>query len=426
MNTYSLPYGNQTLSVQVADENFCYYASPASGSAPNQAALLQDSLDHPIGAPRLEESVRPAMKVAVMVDDITRPTPKRVILSEVLRRLRNIGVPKSQLRVVLGLGTHRQMRPDEIETFVGKENLEGVELVNIDYKDKSCFVDLGVTENGMPIEVYRAVMEVDFKIAIGNIVPHVAAGWGGGAKMIQPAVCSERTTAVTHLMAATQQNVLEVCGNADNRVRREMEKIAGRVGLNFIVNTVLNDQKQMLGVFSGDFIRAHRAGVELARQVLCPRIPAEADIVIASANPAHVDMWQGCKPFIFSLFGLKPGGVLIFVIEGGEGLCGNAPQHEAVLRKYSLYPFDELKALVDQGKIEDRVGAHVPLFFATVRAKAQAILCVSRGLTLQDKQCLGFEHAETVEAALRRAYQLTSSQARVGILPYAGETLVRL
>jgi nickel-dependent lactate racemase len=362
----------------------------------------------------------------VIVDDITRPTPKKRILTEVLRRLAAGGVPRSQVRVVMGLGTHRQMRMDEIEAYLGKENLAGVELVNNDYKDKTCFVDLGVTENGTPIEVYRAVMEADFKIAIGNIVPHVAAGWGGGAKMIQPAVCSERTTGVTHLMAATKQNVFEVCGNADNLVRREMETIAGRVGLNFIVNTVLNDEKQMLGVFSGHFVQAHRAGVELAKQVLCPRIPAQADIVIASANPAHVDMWQGCKPYIFSLFGLKPGGVLIFVIDATEGLCGNAPQHEAALRDYSLVPFEELKALVDQGKIVDKVGAHVPLFFATVRQKAFTTLCVSHGLTPQDKACLGFEHAETVEAALQKAYQLTSPHATVGIMPYAGETLVRL
>ena len=36
-----------------------------------------------------------------------------------------------------------------------------------------------------------------------------------------------------------EQNVMETCGNADNKCRREMELIARQVGLKFIVNTVM-------------------------------------------------------------------------------------------------------------------------------------------------------------------------------------------
>lgn len=257
---------------------------------------------------------------------------------------------------------------------------------------------MGRTDSGTPIEVYKDVVESDFKIAIGNITPHIAVGWGGGAKMIQSGVCSERITEVTHLNACTMQSVLEVCGsadNADNAIRREMEVIAGRVGLDFIINTVLDENKNMLGVFSGHYIKVHRKGIELAKEVMCPKIPKKADVLISSANPCHVDFWQGCKPYIYSQYGVKESGVLIFLIDGKEGLCGSAPRHDAILRKYSLMTFVLIYEDVKNGKLSDIVGINVPLFHARIRNRVTTI-CVSNGFTQENAECLGFIYAKSI------------------------------
>ena len=243
--------------------------------------------------------------------------------------------------------------------------------------------------------------------------------------MIQPGVCSERTTEITHLMACTLQPVLEVCGNADNQTRAEMEKTAGQVGLDFIVNTVLDENKNILGVFTGHYIKAHREGVKLAKKVMCPGIPAQGDILIASAYPSDIDFWQGCKPYIYAQYGVKEGGVLIFTIDGCEGLCGNAPQHEETLRKWSLVSFEEQKAAVDKGEIKDVVGINVPLFHSTVRHRT-ATICVSRGFTAEDAACLGFDYARSMDETLEKAFNIKGKEAKVGIIPYCGETLVRV
>jgi nickel-dependent lactate racemase len=426
MAVYRIPYGKDYLDVDINERNLLFYASPVKMSEnPDQVRVIEKSLDEPVGTRRLEELVSPTMKISVMIDDITRPTPKKMLLPAVLKRLEKAGVPRGNIKIVIGLGTHRQMTDEEIEIHIGKNNIKGYEFVNIDYKDESAFVNLGKSDNGTPIEVYKEVVETDFKIAIGNIVPHIAAGWGGGAKMIQPGVCSERTTEVTHLMACTLQPVLEVCGNADNETRREMEKIAGRVGLDYIVNTVLDENRNILGVFCGHYIKAHRAGVELAEKLMCPEIPAQADILIASAYPSDIDFWQGCKPYIYAQYGVKTSGVLIFVIDGCEGFCGNAPQHEDTLRKWSLVSFEEQKAAVAKGEIKDIVGINVPLFHSTVRHRTTTI-CVSRGFTKEDAECLGFIYAGSIEKALDMAYDLKGKDAKVGIIPYCGETLVRL
>ncbi len=270
----------------------------------------------------------------------------------------------------------------------------------------------------------RQVYESDFVVAMGNIVPHIAAGWGGGAKMIQPGVCSERTTEVTHLIACTKQKVQDVCGNAENQVRLEMEEIAGLVGLDFIANTVMDEHKRIHGIFCGHFVQAHRAGVELAKKIMCPPVPGKADIVIASANPAQIDFWQGCKPYIFAQFGLKEGGTMIFAMRAEEGLCGNAFHHEQILRRYCTMPYDDILKEVEAGKVKDIVGINVPLFIAGLAGRFRTIL-VSEGLDAEKAGVLGFDYAPSMEEAIRMAFEEQGENASVGIIPYAGETLVR-
>ena len=419
-----IPFGDELINIDICDRNFKFFAAPVkTGKIPDQELTVENSLDRPIGSETLENTVRPSMRIAVIVDDATRPTPKKKILPKVMKRLEKAGVPRNNIKIVIGLGTHRPMTDSEIDKEIGRENIAGCELVNIDYRDSSRFISLGVTESGTPIEIYKEVAEADFKIAIGNIAPHIAAGWGGGAKMIQPGVCSEKTTEVTHLNACTIQSVLEVCGNADNEVRREMEAIAAKAGLDFIVNTVLDENKNILGVFSGHFIKAHRKGIELAKKAMCPEIPGKADILIVSANPCHIDYWQGCKPYIYSQYGIRDGGVLIFLIDGSGGLCGSAPGHDKTLRKYSLETFDNICEAVKNGEIEDIVGINVPLFHAGIRKRVTTI-CVSHGFSREDAGCLGFEYANSVEEALEMAYSLISKDTSVGVIPYAGETLV--
>jgi len=425
MSIFEIPYGEKVLTVDIDEKKILFFASPVKTERiPDPQLAIEESLESPIQSKKLEELVNSAMQVIIMVDDTTRPTPKKLILTSVLKRLEKAGIKKNQIKIAIGLGTHRQMTHYEIEEHIGLENISGSELINIDYKDIDRFVDLGYSENGTPIEVYREVVESDFRIAIGNIVPHITAGWGGGAKMIQPGVCSEKTTEVTHLMSCMLQDVMDVCGTTDNVARNEMVKIAGLVGLDFIVNTVMDEEKNILGVFSGHFEAAHLQGVELAKKVMCPEIPEKADILIASANPSYIDYWQGCKPYIFAQYGVKNEGVLIFVINASEGLCGNAPHHKKTLVKYSKSSVDEIRNLVEEGKIDDIVGITVPLLHASVRNRVTTI-CVSEGFTKEDIECLGFVYAKNLEDALLQAYELKSKDAKIGIIPFCGETLVR-
>lgn len=424
---YTIPFGKEVLAFELDERRVQYVAAPLKPSVPGDPdALIEASLDRPIGTEKLEELLDKGMKVLILIDDITRPTPKKQILEHVLRRISRAGVRREDVTICIAPGTHRSMTEEEKLTHIGGEILANFRLINPSYTELDRFTHLGDTPSGIPIDVYTIALEADFILGIGNIVPHVSAGWGGGAKIVQPGICGERTTQGTHVIAALEQNVMETCGNADNQCRREMEWIAGKVGLKFIVNTVMDEDKHILGVFSGHYIAAHRAGIELARQILSPEIPCKTDIVIASANPAEVDFWQADKPFVFSQYGLKDGGTLIFVMSGDEGLCGNAPHHEKAIRALCTRSEEEIRDMAAKGEIEDLIAIDNPIHLDQVRKRGVNTLLVSKGLTEVDAAALGFTLCKSLEEALQKADSRQGSEATIGIIPYCGETMVHI
>lgn len=423
---YEIPCGEEILFVNIPEENVIFYVTPVQiGQTLNADELIEEALDAPFGSLHLEEAVASAQKILVLLDDITRPTPKKQLIEHIIVRLERAGKTDNQIMLAFAPGTHRPLTEEEILKLLGAEIVGRFEIININYKNTERLVYIGDSPSGIPIDVYREAVEADYLIGIGNIVPHVSAGWGGGAKIVQPGICGERTTQGTHLMAALEQNVMETCGNADNKCRHEMELIAKRVGLKFIVNTVMDEHQRLQGVFCGDCVEAHRAGVAMAKKVLCPEIPAKADILIASANPCEIDFWQGGKPYVFAQYAIRDGGTLIFVMEGREGLCGNSPEHEYVLRHYSTLSEETIRLDVQNGVISDLIGVDTPIYHDQIRKRGINVLLVTKGFTQADADALGFELARDLDTAIEKAFRIQGSLAKVGIIPYCGETLVR-
>jgi len=415
-----------TTQVEIDDRNLLFYAAHRKiAEIPDQVRVIEEALEHPIGTGKLEEMLKASSHVVIMVDDVTRPTPAARILPRVLQRIHAAGVPDKAVLIFIGMGTHRPMTEEELCIKLGEEVRQRYRVINRDYREGP-FVDLGYTESGTPIEISREIVEADFKIAIGNVIPHISAGWGGGSKMLLPGVCSQKTTDMMHLMACVVQPVLEVIGTRDNKPRAEMDAIAARVGLDFIVNTVMDEDKNLLGVFAGHFVEAHRAACHMAEQVMVIPIPAQADILIVSANPCHFDYWQGIKPYAYCHRAVREGGVIIFLLDGTEGLCGDAPSHEETVRQYLPWSFEGQKAAVERGEVQDLVGLNVPMYHATVRHRVRSTILVTNHLSPDDVDALGFDSAPSVQAALARAFEMLGRGARVGLIPFGGETLVRV
>ena len=147
----------------------------------------------PVESGRLEDSVRPGSTIAIVVDDPSRWTPVREALPLVLDRLHAAGVRKENVTISVGVGRHHAVDLPSMRTRVGEEIAAAYRCFSPPVDDLSAYVDLGTTEQGIPVRVFRPVAEADLRIMIGSVLPHLQAGFGGGYKLIFPGT-SHRTT----------------------------------------------------------------------------------------------------------------------------------------------------------------------------------------------------------------------------------------
>jgi nickel-dependent lactate racemase len=417
MKKISLPYGHEERTIEVPEENLAWVEGPSHAAAiPDIEAAVRSAIRNPIGSPTLAELVaKHGKRTLILVDDSTRSTPQKLILPILLDELNASGVPDSEISGMIALGTHRWMKYEEIAHRVGEAVLDRISVTNMSHDPKD-FEDLGVTPLGIPIHVNRRYLESPITIAVGNIIPHMYAGWAGGAKMVQPGVTSAITTGRTHLIAGPR--VYEILGNVDNEVRKEMETIAQQSGLKFIVNVVLDAGGAVAGVVAGDVVKAHRAGVEIARPIYTLNLEEKPDIVIASSHPADRDLWQGFKPVNNCGMLAKDGGTLILLIPAPEGI---APDHTQLV-DFGTTPGDEVMALVNAGKVKDEVAAATYLAFDQTRKRITVAL-VSDGIPDSEARKIGITSTTDFKQALAAALARHGNQARIGVITQGADIM---
>ena len=417
MKKISLPYGHEERTIEVPAENLAWVEGPGHAPPiPDIEAAVRNAIRNPIGSPTLAELVaKHGKRTLILVDDSTRSTPQRLILPILLDELNAAGVPDSEISGMIALGTHRWMKYEEIAKRVGEAVLKRISVTNMSHDPKD-FEDLGVTPLGIPIHVSRRYLESPITIAVGNIIPHMYAGWAGGAKMVQPGVTSAVTTGRTHLIAGPR--VYEILGNVDNEVRKEMETIANQSGLKFIVNVVLDASGAVAGVVAGDVVKAHRAGVEIARPIYTLNLEEKPDIVIASSHPADRDLWQGFKPVNNCGMLAKDGGTLILLIPAPEGI---APDHTQLV-DFGMTPGDEVMAMVNAGKVKDEVAAATYLAFDQTRKRLNVAL-VSDGIPDSEARKIGITATTDFNEALAAALARHGKDARIGVITQGADIM---
>ncbi len=417
MTSITLPYGHSDRTIEIPSKNLAWIEGPRHAPViPDIAAAVRYAIQNPIGSPTLAElAALHGKRTLLLVDDSTRSTPQALILPILLDELNKAGIADSDISVMIALGTHRRMNHHEVAERVGEAVLHRVPVNNLSHDPKD-FVDLGVTPLGIPIHVSRQYLDSEISIAIGNIIPHMYAGWAGGAKMVQPGVTNALTTGRTHLIAGPR--VYEILGNVDNEVRKEMETIAVRSGLKFIVNVVLDAAGAVAGVVAGDVIKAHRAGVEIARPIYTIDLDEKPDIVVASSHPADRDLWQGFKAVNNCGMLVKDGGTLILMIPAPEGI---APDHMQLV-EFGTTPADEVMKLVSDGKVTDEVAAATYLAFDQTRRRLNVAL-VTDGISNSEATQIGITSTDDFNEALASAFARHGSDARIGVVTQGADIM---
>ncbi|WP_338824708.1 Lactate racemase [Moorella humiferrea] len=417
MSRISLPYGSNKLIFHIPEEKISALLSPAELiEIPPVQETIAEALANPIGCQKLEKIVSSETRVVLLCDDNTRLTPTDLIVPAILKELARGGVRKENIKILMALGTHRPMTQEELKQKLGAEVVAKIEVTNHDFRNPAALYDFGLTANGTPVKVNRLVLEADVVIGIGSIVPHHIPGYSGGAKIVQPGICGEDTTAATHLLSVrTRRNML---GIVENKVREEMEAIADKAGVKYVFNTILDPRGRVVKAFFGDIRQAFRAGVETSRRVYGIPVPGRTPIVLASSHPCDLEFWQAHKTLYPCDMLVEEGGSIIIVTPCQEGVAVTHPE----MMEFAGQGPEDIDAQIEEGIIKDKVAGALALAWAKVRQHAEVCL-VSHGIGPEMATKLGFRHAATVEEALDRAWARLGKEAKVTVLTHGADTL---
>ena len=407
-----LAYGQSRLSVSLPAHNLLGVFAPQNApAAADESFLLREALAHPIGRPRLRELAQRGQRVAIVISDMTRPCPSERLLPPILDELTAAGVPDSDITVIVALGLHRPMTETELAAAVGEDVLRRVQAVN---HDPANTVQMGVTAAGTPVELFRPLVEADLRVCLGNLEFHYFAGYSGGAKAVLPGCASLATINANHAMMVEEG---ARAGSVEgNPVRRDIEEGAAQLGVDFILNVVVDERHRITGAVAGDVIAAHRRGCDLIRQRGTLPIPRQAQIVLASAGgfPKDVNLYQAQKALENASYAVQPGGIIVLVAECREGFGSQV--FESWMRG-AISP-DEIVQRIKQRFV---IGGHKAAAIAAVLKRAGVFLVSTmpaEGLT----GC-GLVPFADVGQAMRRAFLEMGESASVLVLPDAGSSL---
>ncbi|MDP3062153.1 MAG: lactate racemase domain-containing protein [Chloroflexota bacterium] len=268
---------------------------PHKGAPTVSDAAIRDAFSRPIGTRRLAEIAAGKRSAAIIVDDLSRPTPAERIIPYVLGELHAAGVPDSGVRFVVGGGAHRPLTREEKARKVG-EAVARKYPVHDHNTYSGTLAALGNLADGTPVYINEVVAQSEVKVAVAGIYPHPSAGLGGGAKIIVPGVAGISTILYNHqLFPGRGRGNLQRRG-AEPDMRENAEAVARHLGLDMIVNTVVNAKREVAGVFVGDVVAAYEAGAKFASGVYDTPLPKQAvattDIVFVNCYPQDMDPVQ--------------------------------------------------------------------------------------------------------------------------------------
>ena len=421
---YNIPYGKKSISFDTREADVVFTGEmtniPAIG---NIEEALFKALNSPIASEPFALMAKDKKNIIFLVEDNTRETPLNVLLPIIVKYLNKAGVPDKYISFLTAPGTHRVMTDEEIRVKLGDEIVNRFKVVQHDATNTSLIKDMGVLEiDGyeLPVHINKLALDADLLVGVGNIVPHSDAGFSGGAKIVQPGICDFVTTQATHRAAGFCHDI--PLGMADgNPCRAGIDAVGKAAKLAFIINIVKNYNGDIAGIFCGDYLKAHRAGVEMARKSFCVEMNELADIVIASSYPADMDYWQGIKGLTSAYFAVKPGGTIILAAPCIEGMVHNHPLYSHWLAS----PIgDVLKAIKESSPYDmntDVISAVVALGSRRTLSRAKVYM-VSDGLSMKEIESIDYIPAHSVQEALD--IELSKKpNATIGILPQGGISL---
>jgi nickel-dependent lactate racemase len=405
--------GQMSQRVAIPDTNLVGIVQPATRNEqtlePPQSIIAR-AIDNPIGKPRLEELLRPDSKVSVVVDDITRPTPTRDVLSVVLPRLRELGIPEQNVNITIACGLHRKPTEEEKATILGAEVVARYDVGYNDARAEHNFTHVLTTAQDTPVFLNNRVKDADLLITSGVIKCHAFAGFTGGAKSIIPGVSSRTTILANHRFDFIEYPK-GMLGEPDACLaRRDMEEAAASLPV-FIVNAVRDISGRVIGVFAGDAVKAHRQGAALFRSIAEQILDEQADVVLLEGGySSRMHLYQAVGSIDALISTSKPvvrnGGTVVLFAECRDGMGTDI--FETAFSNHQS-PTALLEAMRASPPMDDQWSVQRLAFFLT----RLSVGMVSSGLRNGELARVGIRQHPSLQDALGHSLREHGPHARV-------------
>ncbi len=405
---FKLPYGDSflTASIPTANISAVLKTSPTKGLKDEKAAILE-ALRNPIGSQPLLERVKEDTRSIIIVTDNTRACPDNrivpVILSELEQKL-----PRQNITIIVALGLHPPLTEKELIAKLGEDIVRNYKVIN---HDVSQVKNIGTTSRGTPVEVSRFVLEADFRISTGFIEPHFFAGFSGGGKSISPGVSSPRAIRHNHGFRMIDHPLAKAGVINGNPLHEDIVEQAKMAGLNFIVNVLLNENKEITNVFAGDPVLAHEKGCELEKKLAGCRVKGKADITITtnSGAPLDLDLYQTVKGIDNASLVTRDGGIIIIASSCRAGV---GPGTFKLLHSCALSS-DEVLKKIRNGECEGVPWQNQVL----ARAQAAKTIYLVSELDHAAVKEMQLTPIHSIKEGLEKAFGVLGRDAKIAVIP---------
>jgi lactate racemase len=371
---------------------------------------VHQALEGPIKCAPFAEIAAGRKNACVVISDITRPVPNKIILPPILEVLEGSGIQRKNITLLIATGMHRPNLGEELDSLVGPKIASTYKVVNHYCRGPEEYRKIDEID-GAAIEINRHYLDADLKILTGLIEPHFYAGYSGGRKAILPGISSFETMKFMHSYKMIDHPRVTNCVLEGNPFHEYGLRVTELAGADFILNVVINKDREISGVFAGHYRHAHLAGCDLVYRHSAVAVDGPMDMVITSGGGAPLDatFYQISKALICARNILKPGGTIVVVCECLEGLgsdefCGIMRSVCSPAEFFEGY-CDPENFVIDQWCAQN---------IYQVLNYAGEVYIYSPGLSYEDVMKMGAVKIEDVQETVMR---LLSNHRRVAVVP---------
>ncbi len=416
-------YGTGILPIEIPDKNVAKVLEISESTPlPDEVRAVREAIAQPIASHPLAETGKGRASACIVISDITRPVPNKVILPPMLETLEQTGIPREKITILIATGIHRPNDAEELETMVGGDIMQTYRIVNHFSQKPETHAYLGKTQNGTPVHIDKTYLEADLKITTGLIEPHLMAGYSGGRKAICPGIASVETMKVMHGPELMEHPKSAVGILEGNPFHIEATEIALMAGADFNLNVAIDKQRRITGVFAGDLVESHRVGAAFVEKHAKVTLPVAADAVVVSSAgyPLDTTFYQAIKGLLTAVEIVKQGGSILLVAACSEGI-GSKPFTDLIFKTDDLTAFvrglyNPANFVIDQWQLEE---------LAKVARKAD-IYFYTDGIPYHQRAKLFVHPLKSAQEGVEELLTLYGEDAQIAVIPEGPYVLAKL